>query len=123
MERGIESTASALADYQCSVAGRLRYILAQRNIEKMHSLNRPLQVLDAAGGNGVNTEYYLRQGHLVTLFDSDPDMLEQARVRLGAWLERCQLVEGNLEQITELLPAGPFDLILCHHVLEYLRDG
>lgn len=119
----MESTASALADYQRSVAGRLRYIFAQQNIEKMHRLNRPLRVLDAAGGNGVNTEYYLRQGYSVTLFDADPDMLEQARLRLGALRERCQLVEGNLEQIKELLPAQQFDLILCHHALEYLRDG
>jgi S-adenosylmethionine-dependent methyltransferase len=123
MKRGTESTASIFADYQRSVAGRLRYILAQRNVEKMHCLSRPLRVLDAAGGNGLNTEYYLRQGHSVTLFDSNPDMLEQARLRLGPLLGRCQLVEGHLEQITERLAAEPFDLILCHHALEYLRDG
>lgn len=122
MGKEVKSTASALADYQRSVAGRLRYILAQRNIEKMHNLNRPLHVLDAAGGNGVNAEYYLRQGYAVTLFDADPEMLEQARHRLGALLERCQLVEGNLDEIAEALPAGQFDLILCHHVLEYLRE-
>jgi len=123
MASKIESTANVFANYQRSVAGRLRYIFAQQNIQKMHNVNRSLRVLDAAGGNGVNTEYYLRQGYAVTLFDSDPEMLEQARDRLGALRERCQLVEGSLKQIAEVLPAEQFDLILCHHVLEYLQDG
>lgn len=117
------AVASALANYQRSVAGRLRYRLAQQNIEKMHSLNRPLRVLDAAGGNGLNTEYCLRQGYSVTLFDSDRGMLDQARRRLGALLDRCQIVEGRLEQIVDSLPGAQFDLILCHHALEYLHDG
>ena len=117
------ATASALANYQRSVAGRLRYRLAQQNIEQMHNLNRPLRVLDAAGGNGLNTEYYLRQGYSVTIFDSDRAMLDQARRRLGALLERCQILEGTLEQIVDYLPAEQFDLILCHHALEYLHDG
>lgn len=123
MASEMASTASALSHYQDSVAGRLRYVLARQNIEKMHGLNGPLQILDAAGGNGVNTEYYLRQGHSVTLFDSDPGMLSKARQRLGALAEGCHILEGNLERITELLPASRFDLILCHHALEYLQDG
>lgn len=123
MRREIGSKAGALADYQRSVAGRLRYVLARQNIQKMHSFGRSLNVLDAAGGNGVNAEHYLRQGHSVTLFDSDPAMLEQARSRLGDLLERCRIVEGSLERIVDLLPARQFDLILCHHVLEYLEDG
>lgn len=117
------SRASALSHYQDSVAGRLRYALARQNIEKMHSLSRPLNVLDAAGGNGVNTEYFLRQGHSVTLFDSDPGMLEQARSRLSRFLEKCQIVEGHLEGIVDLVPDRKFDLVLCHHVVEYLQDG
>jgi S-adenosylmethionine-dependent methyltransferase len=125
MEREVETTAEIFARYQRSAAGRLRYELAQRNLEKLHDLSRPLQVLDAAGGNGMNTEFLLRQGHTVTLFDSDPGMLQKAQQRLAELnlFERCQLVEGTLEGITELLPAEQFDLILCHHVLEYTDDS
>jgi S-adenosylmethionine-dependent methyltransferase len=48
-------------------------------------------------------------------------MLHQARSRLGAFglLDRCRLIEGKLEVIDEILPTEQFDLILCHHVLEY----
>ena len=125
MEREVETTADIFARYQQSAAGRLRYELAQQNLAKLHDLSRPLQVLDAAGGNGVNTEFLLRQGHTVTLLDSDPEMLQQANQWLAELnlLERCQLVEGTLEGITDLLPAEQFDLILCHHVLEYTDDS
>ncbi len=125
MEREVETTAEIFARYQRSVAGRLRYELAQRNMEKLHDLSRPLLVLDAAGGNGRNTEFLLRQGHMATLLDSDPEMLQQAHGRLAELnlLERCQLVEGTLEGITELLSAEQFDLILCHHILEYTDDS
>ena len=119
----VASRASALSHYQDSLAGRLRYALARQNIEKMHSLSRPLNILDAAGGNGVNTEYFLRLGHSVTLFDSDPGMLEQARRRMDGFLEKCRIVEGRLEGIVDLIPARKFDLVLCHHVVEYLQDG
>lgn len=121
MKREIETTADTFARYQQSAAGRLRYELAWQNLENLHDLSRPLRVLDAAGGNGMNTEFLLRQGHTGTLLDSDPEMLQQAHQRLAELnlLERCQLVEGTLERIAELLPAEQFDLILCHHVLEY----
>jgi 2-polyprenyl-3-methyl-5-hydroxy-6-metoxy-1,4-benzoquinol methylase len=124
MEREVDSTAEIFARYQQSVAGRLRYELAQQNLEQLHDLSHSLRVLDAAGGNGMNTEFLLRQGHTVTLLDSDPEMLQQAHQRLAELdlLKRCQLVEGALEGITELLPAEQFDLILCHHVLEYTDD-
>jgi S-adenosylmethionine-dependent methyltransferase len=125
MEKEVETTAGIFARYQQSAAGRLRYELAQHNLEELHDLSRPLRVLDAAGGNGMNTEFFLHQGHTVTLLDSDPEMLQQAHKRLVELnlLERCQLVEGTLEEVTDLLAMEQFDLILCHHVLEYTDDS
>jgi S-adenosylmethionine-dependent methyltransferase len=125
MEKKVETTTQIFARYQQSTAGRLRYELAHQNLKELHDLSRPLQVLDAAGGNGMNTEVFLRQGHTVTLLDSDPEMLQQAHQRLAELnlFERCQLVEGALEGVTELLPPEQFDLILCHHVLEYTDDS
>jgi S-adenosylmethionine-dependent methyltransferase len=125
MKGKVKTTAQIFARYQQSAAGRLRYELAQQNLAKLHDLSRPLRVLDAAGGNGMNTEFLLRQGHTVTLLDSDPEMLQQAHQWLAELnlLERCQLVEGTLKEITDLLPSEQFDLILCHHVLEYTNDS
>lgn len=120
-----KSTAEQFARYQGSIASHLRYEQAQRNLEALHDLDRPVQVLDAAGGNGLNTEFLLRRGHSVTLLDTDPDMLEQARERLGGLdlLQRCELVQGDLESVGEKLSHDRYDLILCHHVLEYTNES
>jgi ubiquinone/menaquinone biosynthesis C-methylase UbiE len=120
-----ETTAERFERYHTTPASRLRYDQAQHNLQELHELgSSPLAILDAAGGNGLNTEYFLERGHRVTLLDSDPEMLEQAKARLGdlGLMERCSLVEGTLEQVDELVPRGRFDLILCHHVIEYTSE-
>jgi S-adenosylmethionine-dependent methyltransferase len=119
-----KSTAERFAQYQESTASYLRYQQAQSNLVQLHDLDRPRRVLDAGGGNGINSEHLLRLGHEVTLLDSDPEMLRDAGQRLekAGLLERCQLVEGSLEEMAELLPVEHFELVLCHHVIEYLDD-
>jgi S-adenosylmethionine-dependent methyltransferase len=119
-----QTTAATFAGYQKSVTGHMRYVLAQYNMMRLHSLARPLRVLDAAGGNGVNTRWLARQGHAVTLLDSDPAMLKQAeqQLREGGVLDRCDIVEGTLEDAPQLLRAREFELVLCHHIIEYLKD-
>ncbi len=121
MSKEAATTAESFARYHDSPASRLRYLQAQHNLSEMHNLRPSLRVLDAAGGNGLNTEYFLREGHVVTLLDSDPKMLQQARARLSEanLLERCRLEQGTLESISDRLAGEQFDLILCHHVLEY----
>lgn len=124
MQQQSQTTAAVFAGYQKSVTGRMRYVLAQHNIMRLHSLDRSLNVLDAAGGNGVNTHWLASQGHFVTLLDSDPGMLKQAgqQLRKANLLDRCVIVEGTLENAPDLLPASHFDLVLCHHVIEYLEN-
>ena len=124
MQADNRTTAAVLAGYQKSVTGRMRYVLAQRNMMQLHSLDRPLKILDAAGGNGVNTKWLASQGHSVTLLDSDPAMLKQAEQQLKnvGLLDQCEIVEGALEKAAELLPANHFELVLCHHVIEYLKN-
>jgi S-adenosylmethionine-dependent methyltransferase len=124
MQKDDQTTAAVFAGYQKSVTGRMRYVLAQRNIMELHSLDRPLEVLDAAGGNGINAQWLASQGHSVTLLDTDPAMLSQAKQQLEkeGLFSRCRIVEGTLESAPDLLPAGRFDLVLCHHIIEYLKN-
>lgn len=124
MENESESVAATFARYQQSATGHMRMVLAEKNMEVMHGLTRPLRVLDAGGGNGVNTEWLVRRGHAVTLFDADPEMLEQARHsgEEGDAGGRRELVLGTLEQVGDILGDQRFDLVVCHHVLEYLQD-
>lgn len=119
-----ENTAEAFARYHGTAASRLRYGLAQYNLSRTYDLSRPMRVLDAAGGSGINAGFLAMLGHHVTVFDSDQEMLRQAQQRLlnlGV-LDRAQLVQGSLQNISTCLPTARFDLILCHHVIEYLED-
>ena len=124
MQGGDDSTANAYLRYQETAASRLRYTLAQMNMAQLHDLARRLTVLDAAGGNGLNTEFLARAEHRITLDDVDPQMLAQARDRLDRLgvLSRCVLVQGRLEEVAEALRGRQFDLIVCHHALEYLSN-
>src|SRR6516225_4863859 len=102
-----QTTATVFAGYQKSVTGRMRYVLAQHNIMQLHSIDRPLNILDAAGGDGINTRWLASQGHFVTLLDTDPAMLNQAEQELkkAGFLDQCQILEGTLENAPDLLPA------------------
>src|SRR5258706_14784243 len=79
-----EATATIFSRYQKSPTGRLRYVLAQDNLTRLHRLDSPLTVLDAAGGNGVNAEGLLERGNSVTLLEHDAEVLSQARERLDS---------------------------------------
>lgn len=120
----IQGRAKIFAHYHKSYASKLRYTIAQNNLKIMHNLDRPLRVLDAGGGNGINTEFLLKLGHSVTLFDFDPEMIQQAKQKLEKLnlMDRCQCVEGSMEKISEFFPKMNFDLIICHHVIEYVKD-
>src|SRR5246127_3363708 len=83
-------------------SGRLS--AAQKTLLLLHALDHPLKILDAAGGNGQNTRWLAGQGHSVTLLDSNPAMLDQAKEGLAdeRLLERCQL--GRSKQVKVPLP-------------------
>jgi len=120
--RSGETTADAFLRYQESAASRLRYALANLNLTTLHSLAGSAKVLDAAAGNGLMAERLASQGHSVTLYEMDPEMLQRAGQRLdrSGLLGRCQMVQGSLETIEGTLGGQRFDLILCHHSLEYV---
>lgn len=119
-----DNTARAFGRYQDSATGHLRYVLAQQNLTKLHNLSHPTQILDAAGGNGLNTEWLLKLGKFVTLLDLDLAMLLQCQERLNSsnLLAQCKCVRGNIEEADRILPLNHYDLIVCHHILEYVGD-
>ena len=100
---------------------RLRYDVWTANIEKHVSKER-LRVLDAGGGDGLDTLIWARKGHEVTLLDSSPKMLEEAKKRIEAEELEAKVTfhEASLAELPSL--GSTFDLILCHNVLPYLDD-
>lgn len=85
-----------------------------------------LRILDAGGGQGQFSLPLARAGHSVTLCDISEQMLKGARLEAEALgvSDRVTLVRAPIQGLTEALPPGaaPFDLVICHAVLEWVLD-
>jgi SAM-dependent methyltransferase len=83
-----------------------------------------LRVLDAGGGSGGFAVPLAQLGHDVTVVDPSPDSLA-ALERRAAEIDpagRIVGVQGDAAGLPELVPAGSFDVVLCHSVLEVVDD-
>ncbi|MGR4067366.1 methyltransferase domain-containing protein [Billgrantia sp. C5P2] len=76
-------------------------------------------VLDVGGGLGQLSAWFARHGHPVTLLEPAGDMLEQARQTLDGW--PVTFLQAPLQTLQEAAP-GPWPLVACHAVLEWLND-
>jgi S-adenosylmethionine-dependent methyltransferase len=103
--------------------GQLRYHSTWRNIAK-HIEDRPLHVLDIGGGDGMDAIHYASLGHSVTLSDCSSTMLTEARKLADEQgvAERLRLIQTGPEAVPDLFHEKPFDLILCHMMIEFVPD-
>lgn len=83
-----------------------------------------LQVVDAGGGTGGFAVPLAEAGHRVTVVDPSPDALAglQRRAAERGVQERVTAVQGDLDDLSRLVPGGSADLLLCHSVLEVVDD-
>jgi S-adenosylmethionine-dependent methyltransferase len=60
----------------------------------------------------------------MTLLDSSSAMLDIAKraAREAGVDGRIALNHGDASQVANLFPAGSFDIVLCHNILEYVDD-
>lgn len=112
-------------DEQQQPWGRLKYKLIQANLSKHLPQERPLRVLDAGGGNGFDTFFLAEQGHIVDLVDYSQEMLEQAARRVAevGLEQRIHVHEADLTALPNLFGGIQFDVVLCHHVIQYVEDA
>ncbi|MEO9945419.1 MAG: methyltransferase domain-containing protein [Paraglaciecola sp.] len=102
-----------------STKGQLRHELLLHYLQKNIGLNNaPLNILDAGGGTGKMTEALLRLGHNVTLTDISSEALELASENLG---DHANLTLSHTD-ILSLPESTEYDLVICHAVLEWLKD-
>ena len=104
--------------------GRLRYHSTWKNIAK-HVEDRPLRILDIGGGDGMDAIHYAGLGHSVTLSDCSPTMLSEAKksAEERGVADRLRCVQTGLEAVPDLFHEQPFDLILCHMMIEFVPDA
>ncbi|HET6346536.1 MAG TPA: class I SAM-dependent methyltransferase, partial [Myxococcota bacterium] len=110
------------ADYVRSPLGWLRDELLRHHLAA-HGGPPPLRVLDAGCGLGALGLALARAGHEVVLVDAAPAMI--ARVRQAAQAEaeavqqRIGVVVADLHDLPATVTAQPYQVILCHNVLEF----
>lgn len=98
--------------------GELRLALLDRLLPEMLALEgQPL--LDVGGGLGQLAAWFAERGHAVTLVEPAAEMRERARAQLTGW--PVTLVDAPLQRLPDVAP-GPWSLIACHAVLEWLAD-
>ena len=85
----------------------------------------PLQVLDVGGGAGMFAVPLAQLGHPVTVVDTSADALATLRRRaeLAGVAGSVTGVQGDADQLDAVRgPAGGYDLVLVHAVLEVVDD-
>nr|WP_297458377.1 methyltransferase domain-containing protein [uncultured Halomonas sp.] len=75
--------------------------------------------LDVGGGLGQMSAWLAERGHAVTFTEPSGEMLARAREALDGTDVRC--LQAPLQALPEQAP-GPWPLIVCHAVLEWLAD-
>ncbi|ACO76972.1 SAM dependent methyltransferase [Azotobacter vinelandii CA] len=100
--------------------GAIRLAVLQADLAEVLP-ERPLRVLDVGAGLGHMALWLAKRGHLVTLAEPAAPMLGAARERFAAAGQRATFVQAPWQELPGRLDA-PFDLVLCHAVLEWLAE-
>jgi S-adenosylmethionine-dependent methyltransferase len=82
------------------------------------------RVLDVGGGSGAWAVPLARLGCAVTVVDSSPNALAalQRRARESGVDELVRPLQGDVDALAEVAPAGSADLVLGHGLLEVVDD-
>ncbi|GAB2716167.1 methyltransferase domain-containing protein [Halomonas garicola] len=102
--------------------GALRLALLDELLPEMLNLDGQ-PALDVGGGLGQQAAWLARRGHSVTLAEPSADMLDYARREFAgeAFAERIEYLQAPLQAL-ETRASGPWPLVICHAVLEWLGD-
>jgi S-adenosylmethionine-dependent methyltransferase len=126
-DKRFQQAARDYAVYLETPEGRLRADLAFANLQDFlsppHAM-KPMYVLDVGCGTGATAVRLARLGFNITGLDSSEAMLDLARraAEEAGVAGRVTLQHGDAEKMTNLFPATSFDVVVCHNLLEYVRD-
>jgi S-adenosylmethionine-dependent methyltransferase len=125
-----DAGAEAWADYNQRPLGRIRHEVTWHNLlphlPDVVDAARPRCILDVGGGSGEMACKLVQRGYRVWLLDYAPAMLEQARLAAQTLPDearsRLTLCPMAAEDASQSFPAGSFEAILCHTLIEYLPE-
>lgn len=105
--------------------GQIRLALLERDLREVLGdtlVSSPLTILDAGGGEGQFARGMAALGHHVTLCDHSEVMLSNARQEAAAagLADHFNYLHSSIQSLSA--PDIPYDLVLCHAVLEWVQD-
>ncbi len=105
---------------QSSTKARLRYELSTYYLLRHVQSGESLRVLDAGGGNGMDSLRMTSMGHRVDLVDTSLSMLQDHGV-LAQQMGLDAAVTHSLDvcDISDHFAESSVDLLLCHNVIQY----
>lgn len=83
-----------------------------------------MHILDVGGGTGGFAVPLAQRGHTVTVVDPSPDALAllASRAAAAGVAEAIRGVQGDGDRLADVVAPASADLVLCHHVLEFVDD-
>ena len=100
--------------------GAIRLAVLQADLAEILP-DRPLRVLDIGAGLGHMSLWLAQRGHQVTLAEPAAPMLEGARQRFADAGQTATFIQAPWQELLGQL-TEPYDLVLCHAVLEWLAE-
>lgn len=79
------------------------------------------RVLDAGGGLGQMSAWFLEAGHRVDYFDVSAEMVERVSTELAPAIDAHRLTVQQAS-VLDFAPQQPYDLVVLHAVLEWLEQ-
>ncbi len=111
---------AAWRDYTETPWARIRYGVVGAVLRRQaEHLGVKIRVLDVGGGDGMDALPLALAGHDVTIVDPSAQWLAEATRRAAAAGTSVATIRGGLDD----LPAGEWDLVMCHFVLRYRSGG
>ena len=100
--------------------GAIRLAVLQADLAEVLP-ETPLRVLDVGAGLGHMSLWLAERGHQVTLAEPAASMLDGARARFAEAGRQATFIQAPWQDLPGQL-AEPFDLVICHAVLEWLAE-
>ena len=100
--------------------GAIRLAVLQADLAEVLP-ETPLRVLDVGAGLGHMSLWLAERGHQVTLAEPAAPMLDGARARFAEAGRQATFIQAPWQDLPGQL-TEPFDLVICHAVLEWLAE-
>lgn len=101
--------------------GAIRLAVLQTDLAEVLPQRTPLRILDIGAGLGHISLWLAQQGHQLVLAEPSIAMLEQAKLNFANANCTAEFIHADWQHICQQ-QQQPFDLILCHAVLEWLAE-